>query len=80
MRITRKHSIKGRYSAMFYDALLYVVFAGFKAIHWQHFKDTWNGKPRYKLLEIYGFRTALVDNVCQRCRVTFYFKVGKYYI
>lgn len=65
---------------MFVNAMLNVVFAVFKAIHHQHFKQEWNGKKRLKLIKILGWRSALVDNVSQRERVTFYFKVGKYYI
>jgi hypothetical protein len=80
MKITRKHNIKNKYVAMIYDTLLFVVFAVFELINWRHFTDTWNNKPRYTLIKIYGLRTALVDDVSQRKRSKFLFKIGKYYI
>ncbi len=80
MRITRQNNIKSKYLAMLYDALLYVVFAGFELLHYQHYKQTWNSKKRLKTIQILGIRTALVDDVCQRARVKFYWKIGKYYI
>jgi len=80
MKITRTHSIKNKYLAMLYDALLYVVFAVFKLIHYQHYKQTWDGKKRLKTIQITGLRSALCDNNSQRTRIVFYWKVGKYYI
>jgi hypothetical protein len=65
---------------MIYDALLYVVFAAFEFIHYQHYKQTWNGKKRLKTIQITGIRSALCDDVSQRIRIKFYWKVGKYYI
>jgi hypothetical protein len=81
MRKTKRPQliIKGTYPA-FVKYVLYVVFAVFKALHWQHFKQEWNGKKRLKLIAITGLRSALVDDVGQRARVSFYWKVGKYYI
>ncbi len=73
----RQLIIKSAYPA-FVKHLLYVVFAVFKALHWQHFKQEWNGKKRLKLIAITGIRSALVDDVGQRARVYFYYKVGKY--
>ena len=75
----RQLIIKSTYPA-FVKHLLYVVFTVFKALHWQHFKQEWNGKKRLKLIAITGIRSALVDDVGQRARVSFYCKVGKYYI
>jgi hypothetical protein len=80
MKITRTHSIKSKYLAMIYDALLYVVFAVFEKIHYQHYKQTWNGKKQLKTIAITGLRSALVDDISQRTRIVFYWKVGKYYI
>ena len=64
----------------FVKYVLYVVFAVFKALNWQHFKQERNGKKRLKLIAITGIRSALVDDVGQRARVSFYWKIGKYYI
>lgn len=80
MKITRIHSIKSKYLAMIYDALLYVVFAIFELIHYQHYKQTWNGKKRLKTIQITGLKSALCDDVSQRTRIVFYWKIGKYYI
>ncbi len=81
MRTTKRPQliIKSTYPA-FVKYMLYVVFAVFKALHWQHFKQEWNGKRRLKLIAITGIRSALVDDLSQRSRVVFYWKVGKYYI
>ncbi len=59
---------------------LQLIFFLFKMLHWQHFKQEWNGKKRLKLIAITGIRSALVDDVSQRSRVWFYWKIGKYYI
>jgi hypothetical protein len=75
----RQLIIKSTYPA-FVKHLLYVIFTVFKALHWQHFKQEWNGKKRLKLIAITGIRSALVDDVGQRVRVSFYWKIGKYYI
>lgn len=56
------------------------IFFLFKILHWQHFKQEWNGKKRLKLIAITGIRSALVDDVSQRSKVWFYWKIGKYYI
>jgi hypothetical protein len=52
----------------------------FEAIHYQHYKQEWNGKKRLKTVKITGLRRALVDDVGQRKIVVFYWKIGKYYI
>lgn len=70
---------KSTYPA-FVKYVLFIIFAVFKALHWQHFKQEWNGKKRLKLIAITGIRSALVDDVGQRSRVFLYWKVGKYYI
>ena len=80
MEIKRTHSIKSKYLAMLYDALLYVVFAVFELIHYPHYKQTWNGKKRLKTIKITGIRSALCNDISQRTRIVFYWKVGKYYI
>ncbi len=61
---------------------IYVLFAIFKLIHWQHFKQrAWNGKRRIKLIGIISLRAALIEDYCgQRSRSWFYWKIGKYHI
>ena len=80
MKITRTHSIKNKYLAMIYDALLYVVFAVFELIHYQHYKQTWNGKKRLKTIQITGIKSALCDDLSQRTKIVFYGKISKYNI
>lgn len=69
-------------SPAFLKPMLYVVFALFKFIHWQHFRQkAWNGKRRIKLIGIMSFRAALVEDYSgQRYRAWFYWKIGKHYI
>jgi hypothetical protein len=63
-------------------AFLYVVFALFRFIHWQHFRQrAWNGKRRIKLIGIISLRAALIEDYSgQRYRAWFYWKIGKHYI
>ena len=70
---------------MKYLLILYSVICSFcrwvfEAIHFQHYKQEWNGKKRLKTIKITGLKSALVDDIGQRKRVVFYWKVGKYYI
>lgn len=64
---------------------LYIVIYSFyrwffELIHFRHYQQKWNGKKRLKTIKITGLRSALVDDIGQRKRVVFYWKVGKYYI
>lgn len=52
----------------------------FELIHFRHYQQKWNGKKRLKTIKITGLRSALVDDIGQRKRVVFYWKIGKYYI
>ena len=52
----------------------------FELLHYQHYKQTWNGKKRLRTIKITGIRSALVDDISQRTRVVFYWKIGKYYL
>lgn len=69
-------------SPAFVKQVLYVVFAVFKLIHWQHFRQrAWNGRRRIKLIGIISLRAALIEDYCgQRSRAWFYWKVGKHYV
>jgi len=57
-----------------------LLFFLFVKLHKAHFEQEWNGKKRLTLIEIRGFRTALVDDLSQRAITTFYWKFGKWYI
>jgi hypothetical protein len=57
-----------------------VLFFLFTKLHGAHFNQEWNNKKRLKLIEIRGIRTALVDDLSQRTVITFYWKIGKWYI
>lgn len=65
---------------MLYDALLYVVFAVFELMHYQYYQQTWNGKKRYKTIAIMGIKSAICDDINERKKIIFYWKVGKYYV
>jgi hypothetical protein len=52
----------------------------FEAIHFRHYQQKYNGKKRLKTIKITGLRSALVDDVGQRKRMVFYWKIGKYYL
>ena len=65
MKITRTHSIKIKYLAMIYQALLYVVFAVFELIDYPHYKQTWNGK--FQLLNrVFQSRKANLISIFNR--------------
>jgi len=80
MKITRTNNIKNKNLSIIYDWFSFVVFSLFEFIHYKHYEQKWNGKRRLTTIEIYGIRKALVDDVGQRKRVEFYWKIGKYYI
>lgn len=57
----------------------------FKKFNWNHFKikaDNDYTKPYYKkIIQIRGFRTALIENYCGTRSVNrFYWKIGKFNI
>lgn len=57
----------------------------FKKINWNHFKmkvDENDDRPYYKkIIQIRGFRSALIENYCGNRSVSrFYWKIGKYYV
>ena len=51
----------------------------FKIMNWNHFKlKAHNNKPYYNLIEVRGFRTALIETYAgQRSVVRFYWSIFK---
>ena len=80
MKIKRTHQIKNKHLATICDVILYIIFSVFEKIHFQHYRQKWNGKKRLKTIQITGIRSALCEDLGIRIRITFYWKVGKYYI
>ena len=69
-----------KYLLILYSVICSFCLRLFEAIHYQHYKQEWNGKKRLKTIKITGARSALIEDIGQRKRVVFYWKVGKYYI
>lgn len=76
--VLTKEEVPHKY--IFYANLSKLCCFLFELIHHAHYKETWYGKKRLKTIQIYGLRKALVQNLSQRNRVIFYWKIGKYYI